>query len=64
MLIEPYYGPVARRMFSRLHASETFDTNTKGWETASTGPMSGANQALSYIVFKRDLAAFNREFPS
>lgn len=63
VLIEPYHGPVARRVFSGLHASETFDTDAIRWETASTGPMSAANQALSYIVFKRDIAAFNREFP-
>ena len=63
VLIEPYYGLVARRLFAGLHATETFDMQTPGWETASTGPMSAANQALSYIVFKRDLAEFNREFP-
>lgn len=64
ILIEPYYGPIARRVFSGLHESEGFDTGAASWETDSTGPMSAANQALSYIVFKRDLAAFNREFPS
>src|SRR5687768_9471234 len=51
ILIEPYHGPVARRVFSGLHASETFDTEAPSWETNSTGPMSAANQALSYIVF-------------
>jgi SAM-dependent methyltransferase len=63
VLIEPYHGPIARRVFGGLHASETFDTDAKRWETTSTGPMSAANQALSFIVFKRDIAAFNREFP-
>ena len=63
VLIEPYYGPVARRVFSGLHATETFDTEAPAWETPLTGPMSAANQALSYIVFKRDLARFKEEFP-
>jgi SAM-dependent methyltransferase len=63
VLIEPYYGPIARRLFSGLHASEGFDTQAERWETDSTGPMSAANQALSYIVFKRDLEKFRREFP-
>ena len=34
-----------------------------GWEAPITGPMGGANQALSYIVFWRDREKFKREFP-
>lgn len=63
ILIEPFHGPLARRVFSGLHASEGFDASAPAWETGSSGPMSSANQALSYIVFKRDLAKFNAEFP-
>ena len=50
-------------MFGGLHASETFHADAKRCGNHSTGPMSAANQALSFIVFKRDIAAFNREFP-
>jgi SAM-dependent methyltransferase len=62
VLIEPYHGPAARALFSNLHASEYFDTRGE-WTTAATGPFSNANQALSYIVFDRDRAMFEREFP-
>ena len=64
VLIEPYYGPLASVMYKRLFVSEDFDKEMPGWQTDATGPMHGANQALSYIVFKRDRARFEREFPS
>ena len=64
VLIEPYYGPVASQVYKRLFVSEDFDKTMPGWRTDATGPMHGANQALSYIVFKRDRALFEREFPS
>jgi len=64
VLIEPYYGPFASPVYKRLFASEDFDKAMPGWRTDATGPMHGANQALSYIVFKRDRALFEREFPS
>jgi SAM-dependent methyltransferase len=64
VMIEPYYGPVARRVFARLHASETFDPSATQWDApADAGPFSQANQALSWIVFVRDRARFEREFP-
>jgi SAM-dependent methyltransferase len=64
VLIEPYYGPVASVVFKRLFASETFDMRMPGWTSHATGPMQGANQALSYIVFVRDRARFERELPN
>lgn len=64
VLIEPYHGWLARRVFTRLHASEGFDTAAAGWESsAAAGPMSLANQALSYVVFRRDRKMFEAEFP-
>jgi len=63
VLIEPYYGPLASVVFKRLFASEDFDKAMPGWRTDATDPMHGANQALSYIVFERDRARFQREFP-
>ncbi len=64
ILIEPYFGALARKVFRSLHATETFDPDEPSWERSATeGPFSGANQALSYIVFKRDRARFEAEFP-
>jgi SAM-dependent methyltransferase len=63
VLIEPYYGPVASVVFKRLFASEEFDKHMAGWRSDASGPMQGANQALSYIVFVRDRARFESELP-
>jgi SAM-dependent methyltransferase len=64
LLIEPYYGLLASVVFRRLFASEDFDKTMPGWTNDATGPMHGANQALSYIVFNRDRARFERELPN
>ena len=64
VLIEPYYGPLAGWLFRRLHPSESFDPDAPDWEARDyTGRFSNANQALSYIVFKRDRAQLKAEFP-
>jgi SAM-dependent methyltransferase len=64
ILIEPWYGPIARRLFSNLHETEGFYPDAPNWEANhQTGPMSNANQALSYIVFNRDREKFVEEFP-
>jgi len=63
VLIEPYYGMLARALFRRMHASETFDETAASWESPDAGAFSRANQALSYIVFVRDRSTFEREFP-
>ena len=64
VLIEPYYGPVASVVFKRLFAHEEFDKAMPGWTSQASGPMQGANQALSYIVFVRDRPRFERELPN
>ena len=62
VLLEPYYGPVATQFYKKLHATETFDKSDQ-WGSSDRGAMLGANQALSYIVFKRDREKFLRQFP-
>lgn len=64
ILLEPYYGPFAHFMYKRLFRTEGFDINQKTWETPIIGPMNGANQALSYIVFIRDRSLFLQMYPS
>ncbi|XXE57232.1 methyltransferase domain-containing protein [Pseudomonas sp. R1-15] len=63
ILIEPFHGPFAAFLYKRLFKSEGFDTHFPSWHTPSTGPMNGANQALSYIVFVRDRQAFEHKYP-
>jgi len=64
IFLEPFYGPVAAFVFKRLFSSEGFDRHSLSWETPSFGPMSGANQALSYIIFNRDREEFTQKHPS
>jgi SAM-dependent methyltransferase len=65
ILIEPYHGPVARRLYTRLFDSEGFDPEQKEWSAPEKemGPMRGANQALSYVVFTRDRRIFDARYP-
>lgn len=63
ILIEPYYGPLAQMLFPRLFTTEGFDKGAVSWDTVTQGPMSGANQARSYIVFVRDRHRFMQRFP-
>ena len=63
ILLEPYYGPFATFIYKRLFKTENFDKSL-GWESPTTGPMNGANQALSYIVFIRDQERFVKENPT
>src|SRR6185295_17260455 len=63
VLLEPYHGPFASFLFKRLFATEGYDKSYSSWDTPATGPMNGANQALSYIVFRRDRAEFERRYP-
>jgi SAM-dependent methyltransferase len=64
ILLEPYYGLFASFLFKRLFRTEGFDKAFPSWETPVEGPMNGANQALSYIVFIRDRAELERKHPS
>jgi SAM-dependent methyltransferase len=63
ILIEPYHGPLASLMYKHLFSVEGFDKKMKGWKTPTSGPASDANQALSYVIFKRDISLFNQKYP-
>lgn len=62
VLIEPYHGPVAARFFRVMFDSETFDKTQRDWRS-DTGVMANANQALSWIVFRRDRTRFLANHP-
>ena len=64
ILLEPYFGPFATFLFKRLFRTEGFDKEFPSWETPVAGPMNGANQALSYIIFTRDRAVFEEKHPA
>ena len=64
ILLEPYYGLISSLIYPHISATESFDKRQLAWEGEHTGPMKGANQALSYIVFKRDRDKFLNDFPN
>ncbi len=67
VLIEPYYGPGATQFFTRLFRTEGFDKTQRDWghlDGSKDTVMSGANQALSYIVFRRDRERFEAAHPT
>jgi SAM-dependent methyltransferase len=66
ILIEPYYGAFARLLYKYVHTQEGFDLTQKAWESDQPirQVMSGANQALSQLVFVRDRTQFESEIPT
>lgn len=61
-MIEPWVTPWSRLIYRRLH-HEPFEPQAAAWEFPDTGPLSGANGAMPWIIFHRDRPAFEREFP-
>jgi len=62
-MIEPWVSEWSRFVYMRLH-HEVFEPEAETWEFVSSGPLSGANAALPWIIFHRDRAHFEVEFPA
>ena len=62
LMIEPWVSPWSRFVYQRLH-HEAFHPEAQDWSFPSTGPLSGANGALPWIVLVRDREKFESEFP-
>jgi len=60
-MIEVAATPFARFFFRHFHP-EPFSPEL-GWDFAQSHSMMDSNQSLSWIVFERDLARFQKEFP-
>jgi SAM-dependent methyltransferase len=61
VMIEPWVSSWSRVIYSRLH-HEPFNPDAKDWTFPATGPLSGANGALPWIIFDRDRPTFESEF--
>ncbi|HZS06120.1 MAG TPA: class I SAM-dependent methyltransferase [Blastocatellia bacterium] len=61
-MIEPWVSTWSKLVYRNLH-HEPFMPETIEWEFPSSGPLSGANGALPWIIFERDRKRFEREFP-
>jgi SAM-dependent methyltransferase len=62
LMIEPWVTPWSRVVYTYLH-SEPFDPKAAQWGFPASGPLSGANGAMPWIMFARDRAAFETLFP-
>jgi SAM-dependent methyltransferase len=61
-MVEPWVSPWSRFVYRWLH-HEPFDPETALWELPKSGPLSGANGALGWVIFTRDRIRFEQEFP-
>lgn len=61
-MVEPWVTRWSRLVYGRLH-HEPFEPGAERWEFPASGPLSGANGALPWIMFERDRGVLEREFP-
>ena len=61
-MIEPWVTPWSTFIYGRMH-HEPFDAGAPTWELPASGPLSGANGAMAWIIFTRDQIRFEQEFP-
>ncbi|MBV6461566.1 MAG: hypothetical protein HJHJAOHD_01696 [Flavobacteriales bacterium] len=61
-MIEPANTWFSRMIYTTIH-HEPFNPKAKDWHFATTGPLSGANGAIPWLVFKRDIKKFEHLFP-
>lgn len=62
IMTEPANTLFSRFIYQNFH-HEPFNPNSEEWTFPSDGPMSSSNQALPWIVFKRDQELFFKKFP-
>ncbi|MGD9975009.1 MAG: class I SAM-dependent methyltransferase [Desulfatirhabdiaceae bacterium] len=61
LMVEPWNTPWSRLIYKHLH-HENFDA-CGGWTIPVSGPLSGANGAMPWILFERDRSLFSERFP-
>ena len=61
-MVEPWVTPWSKIVF-RNFLDEPFYPESHTWEFNEAGPLSGANVALPWILFKRDRYFFEHQFP-
>lgn len=61
--VEPYWSPVAKLVYKNMHP-EPFDESAPHWHLPqSDKSWTNSNQALSFILLKRDRELFEKRFP-
>lgn len=62
LIVDQHPGLISRPLLKYLH-HEPFVHDAAEWRFVTTGPLSGANGALPWLVFVRDREKFARLFP-
>lgn len=62
LIVDQHIGPISGPILKYLH-HEPFDPRSTDWGFDSSGPLSGANGALAWIVFVRDRERLARQYP-
>lgn len=62
-MVDQHVGWISRPILSHGH-QEPFDAQTREWSFRSEGPLQSANGALTWLVFRRDRALFERRHPA
>lgn len=61
-MIDVAHTPLSRLFFGNFHP-EAYEHRASEWRLNTSGTYGGANQALSWIVFRRDYKIFASQFP-
>lgn len=62
LIVDQHRGRISAPILTHIH-HEPFRPDAEDWHFDSTGPLSGANGALAWIVFQRDRSRFECQFP-
>lgn len=62
-MVDQYLGLLSTPIYTKLH-HEPCDPGASEWRTLGSGALGGANGAMANIVFQRDRAIFEKEFPA
>jgi len=62
LILDQHVGPISWPVLNWFH-HEPFEPDSERWQFDSSGPLSGANGALAWIVFQRDLHRFEVTYP-
>jgi len=60
IMIEPWVSTWSKVVYSNFH-HEPFEPEAQSWKLPLSGPLSGGNDALPWIIFNRDSEKFKQE---
>jgi SAM-dependent methyltransferase len=61
-IVDQHLGYISTPILKYIH-HEPFSPDVSDWKFESSGPLSDANGALTWVVFVRDIARFEQLFP-